>query len=743
MIDKELKEDVTTILRKFGDSGVSVHEIRYALRNTRPSRKQIRKLLHKMAKNNEVVQLESDYYAIGEALKPVRGVLRFIEDVFWVVPDRKEKLAVKIPISDLHIAIAGDSVVAELTSDDGKGHRKGKILSVVKSRGVFRKGVARKTRGGWAIWLNSGEEPVFIEQKEAPRKLKPGDKVRVKIDHRIWRKKQRGFPQQVLTGQIMEISFELGRKDDPRKVFAKIDANERNASRLLDQLAAGMSIDLPFSQRAMNEAKDALVENLQSETYGTDLTKLPFVTIDPDDAKDFDDAVFAESLSDNKIRLWVAIADVSSYVLPDSALDREALDRGFSVYMPGRVYPMLPKSLSENVCSLKPNVIRRVMWVNIDFDHKGVPVRYDVGYGTIRSQKRLTYDQAQAHIDQVNINQVNIDQVNIDQVNIDQVNIDGNTPVSGPIASSIDLLVRLSKILRKKRKRRGMIDLDLPAPKIGLNKDGSNVAFVIPQPRNTAHRMIEESMLAANEAIADLLAKENLPALYRTHSKPAADRLVGLHHVVKLLQLNVKLSSIPKVKELNHVLSFLTGQPKAQILSSLVLRALPRAKYSPTPDIHYGIGAKRYLHFTSPIRRYPDLLVHRGLRAWIDKEKTKKNNKLLEIATRINAAEKIADKASRFADRILSARLMLDNIGKHYQGTISGVSSFGLFVTLLKPYVEGMIPIRSLGNEFFDYIPEKERLLGIASGTSFSLGDEIDVQCVDVNLKDARILFQL
>jgi ribonuclease R len=483
----------------------------------------------------------------------------------------------------------------------------------------------------------------------------------------------------------------------------------------------------------------------ESESFGTtvshtklkdhkDIRHLPLVTIDGEDAKDFDDAVYCEKEAKG-YRLWVAIADVSHYVTPGCALDREALNRGNSTYFPGSVVPMLPEALSNGLCSLKPKVDRLCLVCEMHVDEHGEISEFTFYRGIMESKARLTYTEV-AEI------------------------LKGNETLReqyAPVLKSLKDLHALYEIFHKARRKRGAIDFDTVETRILFDHVGK-IRTIIPQVRNVAHKMIEESMLAANVCAAQFIQKHKRPALYRIHDTPPADKLTGLRHFLAELGLDLSGGAKPHAKDFAKLVERVSKREDRHMIETVMLRSLSQAQYSPKNIGHFGLAYPVYTHFTSPIRRYPDLLVHRTIvdiittkrRTIMDvitsKNKRKPHLTLEEcesIGLQCSESERRSDDATRDASLALKCQFMEDKVGQHFHGVISGVASFGIFVELKDIYVEGMIHVTGLGNEYFDYDPSHHRMIGERTRTMYRLGDPLEVRVTKVDVEAKRIELEL
>jgi ribonuclease R len=491
-------------------------------------------------------------------------------------------------------------------------------------------------------------------------------------------------------------------------------------------LIAIHSYDIPseFPAEAVSLAEAAKPVTLGQRD---DLRAIPLVTIDGADARDFDDAVWAER-DPEKEDGWhaiVAIADVAWYVRPDDALDREAEKRGNSVYFPDRVVPMLPEALSNELCSLKPGVDRACMAVHLWFDNDGHLQRHRFVRGLMRSAARLTYEEAQQAID--------------------AKPSDHTTPLLEPVLRP---LYGAFAALDRARRQRGALDLDLPERRIELD-DGGKVARIEPRERLDSHRLIEEFMITANVAAAETLERLHKPCLYRVHDAPDPAKIAALSEFLAEMGIpGVKLAKgqVIRPRHFNEILRKVAGTAYAAIVPQLVLRSQAQAVYSPVNLGHFGLALRRYAHFTSPIRRYADLVVHRGLIAALnlgEAETPAPEKDLVSIGEHVSMTERRAAAAERSAaDRYISAYLA-DRVGAEFAARVNGVTRAGLFVTLSETGADGLIPIRSLPSDYYDHDQVRHRLVGRRFGRSFSLGDNVTVQLAEANTVTGSLRFNL
>jgi ribonuclease R len=477
--------------------------------------------------------------------------------------------------------------------------------------------------------------------------------------------------------------------------------------------------DLPheFSKKAMALAR-AMPDEVRAEDWKDragavgrkDLRHLPFVTIDGETAKDFDDAVYAEREPGGKnagFRLKVAIADVSHYVRPGDALDEDALERGTSVYFPRRVIPMLPEKLSNGLCSLNPNVDRLAMVCDMAIGPNGKVAHYEFYAAVFRSKARLTYTGVWDMISK------------------------------GKANNDLKTLYEVYKLLAEERSRRGAIDFESVETKMEFDANGK-IVRIVPEPRNEAHRLIEECMLAANVCAGNFLAERGHPVLYRVHDVPAPEKVSALRDFLAELGLTLPGGEKPTPKDYAQLLQKIRPRPDFSLLQTILLRSLKQAVYTPENLGHFGLAFEAYAHFTSPIRRYPDLLVHRAIKAVLANRKYEGVD-WAELGRHCSETERRADDASRDVENWLKCFYMQDQVGGVFEGSVTGVTAFGLFVMLDQYYVDGLVHISELGRDYYRYEANRHMLLGERTGKRYRLADRIKVKLVRVDLETRKI----
>lgn len=499
-----------------------------------------------------------------------------------------------------------------------------------------------------------------------------------------------------------------------------------------EHMAPGMEIQvaihahgIPFEwpEDVVSEVAKIPQKVLESDLKGrTDLRALSFVTIDGEDAKDFDDAVYCYKKPKGGYQLYVAIADVSHYVAEGSALDKEATRRGNSVYFPGKVVPMLPEALSNGLCSLNPHVDRLCMVAEMCISDEGKISRSRFYRAVIHSHARLTYTQVGNWLD-----------------------TGATDEPHQALWPSLESLFSLYKVLLATRKIRGAMDFETTETRIEFDEN-KKIKCIVPVVRNDAHKLIEECMLAANVATARFLEKADIPTLYRVHAAPEEEKIIALRQFLGELGLQLGGGKKPNPKDFQRTMSTIGDRPEKHLIETVMLRSLKQAQYIEVNDGHFGLAYSAYTHFTSPIRRYPDLLIHRAVGHLLDNEPLDKFGYTHEDMNRLgkhtSMTERRADDATREVVSWLKCEYMQDKLGQVFTGCISAVTSFGIFVELDEVFVEGLVHVTSLKNDYYNYDPVKHRLIGARGGQVYHLGDKMTVLVARVDLDERKIDFE-
>jgi len=669
----------------------------------------------------------------GQIIEGRRGQLRAISggdsmvgkvighrDGFGFVSIDGESEDVYLANRQMQQVFDGDTVKVEVTGVDQRGRREGVIVEVVEHNTQQLVGKLMMHRGlPQVVPENTRIQNWLALEDNDVATAKEGDYVMVELTQ------QPGQRQQA-RGRITEV---LG---DRRTVGVATELAIR-------------SHDIPFEwpEAVEEEARRFGSEPAEADkAHRVDLRQLPLVTIDGEDARDFDDAVYCEPKKTGGYRLWVAIADVSHYVQVGSALDQEAHKRATSVYFPDRVVPMLPEALSNGLCSLKPDVDRLTMVCEMTISASGKLSGYVFYEGLIRSHARLTYNEVGALLE------------------LEGVDPKHNTGRNAHLLPQLRYLHDLYKVLRKARSERGAIDFETVETRIVFD-DEKRIEAIVPIRRHDAHKLIEECMLCANVATARALDRSGLEALYRVHSGPSEQKLTNLREFLGEIGLSLQGGEEPSPKDYQMLLSNLGERPDAAVIQTMMLRSLSQAVYHPENEGHFGLHYAGYTHFTSPIRRYPDLLVHRALRYLvrsgggeapacfhkvgdapnIDRKKIYPYDLEALIAQGGNSsvAERRADEASRDVMAFLKCEFLQGHVGSEHEGIITAVTGFGMFVELQDLYIEGLVHITALPQDFYQFDQAHQRLIGERTRRVFQLGDALKVQVLAVNLDQRKI----
>lgn len=597
----------------------------------------------------------------------------------------------------------GDEVEVQIIQLNKVGDAKGRIIRCLQAVKPLVIGRFMKSQSHLAVLpLDRKFLQNIIIPKEHKENAKNGDIVQVEI----LRDDKYRFHQEPV-GKIIEI---LGDFSTPG-IEVKMAIRK-------------FGIPHEWSKAVLKECNKFSKSVVRPKDERTDLTELPLVTIDGEDAKDFDDAVYCEEIPNKGWRLWVAIADVSYYVKPGSALDKEATIRGNSTYFPGSVVPMLPEVLSNELCSLRPNVPRLCMVCQMNINYQGEVMRSSFYRAVMFSKARLTYTEV-AEI------------------------LKGNQTLKDlyqPVLPSLEALHRLYHALHSQRKKRGAIDFDTIETRILFDQSGK-IKSIVPTTRNVAHKMIEESMLAANVCAAKFIQRHKQPALFRIHDRPPQDKLKALREFLSELGLDLPGRNNPTSKDFSDLIESIQDREDRHLIETVMLRSLSQAQYSPKNIGHFGLAYPSYVHFTSPIRRYPDLLVHRTIGQIISSKQKKSSvsagTDLEKVGIQCSEAERRSDEATRNAALALKCHYMQDKVGQHFRGIVSGVANFGIFVELKDIYVEGLIHVTALGNEYFNYDAAHHRMIGDRTRKVYRLGDSLEVRVMRVDIEAKKIDLEL
>ena len=683
----------------------------------------LRRRLRAMERDGQLIYTRRGAYAPVDKLDLVRGRISGHRDGFGFLIPEDGSADLFLSASQMRVVFDGDVVLARVSGVDRRGRREGAVVEVLTRAHPTVVGRLFEESGLSVLVPDNPkiqQQVLVLPDKQG--KARHGQFVQVRID--AW---PTAFRQ--AQGEVVEV---LG-----------------------DYMAPGMEIevalrsyDLPheWPEAVVQEARKLKPEVAEKDkAKRIDLRALPFVTIDGEDARDFDDAVYAEAIPSGGWRLFVAIADVSHYVKVGSALDAEATQRGNSVYFPERVIPMLPEELSNGLCSLNPLVDRLAMVCEMTISKEGELLDYCFYESVIHSQARLTYTKVSQLLEKPNSTEAKFLRQQMPH-----------------LVPHLRQLYALYRVLLAARQVRGAIDFETQETRIVFGAE-RKITEIRPTQRNDAHRLIEECMLCANVATARFLQEHSLPGLYRVHDVPPAEKLEKLRTFLSELGLTLYLGKgEPTPKDYLNLLEQVRERPDFHLIQTVMLRSLSQAVYSPDNAGHFGLNYEAYTHFTSPIRRYPDLLVHRAIRSVIRSKRTTDKVRragasslvkatiypydevrLGELGEQCSMTERRADEATRDVVNWLKCEYMQERVGEQFAGVVTAVTGFGLFVELKDIYVEGLVHITALPGDYYHFDPVHHRLTGERSGRTFRLGDSVDILVARVDLDERRIEFEL
>ncbi|HEX6852427.1 MAG TPA: ribonuclease R [Candidatus Polarisedimenticolaceae bacterium] len=677
---------------------LSLREILRRIDVAREDRPEIRRAAKDLLQDGRIAKTRDNRLIPSTSGGLVRGRLQMHRDGYGFVVPEDGSPDLFIPPKRTAGGMGGDVVAARIVREGPKGEREGEVVSILDRRsrrvvGLFRE----RDRAGIVVSFDP-TNPLDVHIPGAFRMgAKDGEAVTVEV--------LRGTsPWGRAEGKVLEV---LGRPDAPG-VDTEIVARRH-----------GLSMAFADETLEASQALPDAVPREESERRERFDDPAP-VTIDGETARDFDDAIAVQELHGGAFRLFVHIADVAWFVAPGDPLDREARARGTSVYFPDRVLPMFPEALSNDLCSLRPLEDRLVQSAVLDFDPQGEPAGVRFADGVIRSAARLTYGQVGEFLDSGR----------------------RSAAIPAKVAPMLLAADRLRVLLEARRRARGSVDFDLPEPKILLDVEGAMTGIRIEE-RNRAHRMIEEFMLAANEAVAGLLERHEAPCLYRVHEAPDPLKVDTLREFASGFGIDWKVDpERVRPRDLQRLVDAAAGRPEERLVASVALRSMKQARYTAANTGHFGLAAPVYAHFTSPIRRYPDLVVHRALRALRHRRRAALAQlaadleKLGEDCSRL---ERAAEAAEREVLEWKKIAFLAGREGEAFDGVVTGVARFGLFVQLTESLVDGLVRAESLGDDRFEYVESRQELRGSRSGAAFRLGDPLRVVVAKVDTVLRRV----
>ena len=702
-----LKEVILNFMKEEAYKPMEIPEIAKIFNINKNEYKSFKKAIKTMEKEGLLARDESDKLGLAQRMGVITGKIEIHDRGFgFLIPDIEGIKDLFIAKTNLMGAMNGDRVVAKIIKEGRNGKRtEGIIINIVERVNKNIVGIYEDNKSfGFVLPEDKRiQNDIFISKKDR-NGAKKGQIVMVEITR--WPDGKRKNPE----GKVVEI---LGRPGDKG-----ID---------IDIIIRKYNLPEDFPPSVLNSALDIEDFITEDEIKGRlDLRNVKMVTIDGEDAKDLDDAVSIERLENGNFKLGVHIADVTHYVKERSVIDKEAFKRATSVYLIDRVIPMLPKKLSNGICSLNPKVDRLTLSCIMEVNRQGKVVNHTIAQSVIKTNERMTY------------------------TDVTKILRDNDVELIERYKDLVDdfkAMEELCKILRKKRLDRGAIDFDFEECKIILDEKGKPID-IKPYERAIANRMIEEFMLLANETVAEHMEKLKVPFVYRIHENPNAEKLEKFKAFIYNLGYNdITWGEEVNPKALQRVLDKFKGENEETIISTLLLRSMMQARYSPECAGHFGLAADYYCHFTSPIRRYPDLQIHRIIKEYLNKELTENRSKKLvsivdSAAKQSSEMERVAQEAEREVDDLKKAEYMKDRIGEIFEGMISSVTGFGAFVELPNT-IEGLVHITSFRDDYYIYDEDRLILIGERNKKIYRLGDKLKVLCSKVDILSREIYFEI
>ncbi len=673
----------------------------------------LRRRLRAMERDGQLVFTRRQCYALPEKLEMVKGyVIGHKDGHGWVRPEGgKKEDDIVLPHHQMRNVIHGDYVLVQPTDNSKRGRTEGRLVRVLEERKTAIVGRFFLEYGyGYVVPDDSRISQDILIPTEHKAGARMGNVVVVEIT-------DRGSRSRGMMGKVVEVLGENMAPGMETQIAIRTHQIPHEWPDEVDKQIANLGEHVP------EEAKQGRV----------DLRELPLVTIDGEDARDFDDAVYCERKKSGGWRLWVAIADVSYYVRPDTALDSEAINRGNSVYFPSQVVPMLPEVLSNGLCSLNPQVDRLCMVCEMTISASGKMSGYKHYEAVMNSHARLTYNK---------VNDI----------------LEGNSELIERYQNLVPHLTELHnmyQVLKTAREQRGAIEFETVEAKFIFNAE-RKIDRIEPVVRNDAHKIIEECMILANIASASLVEKAKEPALYRIHETPGEERLTSFKDFLGELGLSIEGGLEPSPTDYAELVKKIAERPDKELIQTMLLRSMKQAVYNPDNAGHFGLALKRYAHFTSPIRRYPDLLLHRAIKYLIAKEQGRATDRWTPtggyhysfddmdgFGEQCSMTERRADDATREVADWLKCEYMQDHVGEELEGVIANVTGFGFFVRLTDLHIDGLVHISTLANDYYQFDPIGARLIGESSGMIYRLGDSVKVKVLSVHLDSKQIDFEM
>ncbi len=659
----------------------------------RKEKRELKRLLRHLVERGALFRLKNSMYGIAEELNLVTGTMWCTKSGNgFVMPDKENMRDIFIPARFMKNAFHGDTVMARV-DQTFRGRKEGKIVRIIKRNTHNIIGFTKYQYNSlYIIPEDSRYDNYFkVTKNRIKDEMGDGELVAAVITR---------FPEG---------------SENPECEIVRLFKNGLNNTAAITTFVE-YKYNLPGSFKRSTEAEANSLFMGDTEDR-VDLRHLSHVTIDGETAKDFDDAVYVEK--DRKgYTLYVSIADVSAYVAMDSRLDREAYERGTSIYFPGKVLPMLPKALSNGLCSINPDEDKLALTVQIKFTRNGDIVDNAFWKSIIKSTRRLTYREVEKTI-----------------IDKDRA----TRKVLKPLLTGLDHMAELASLLMDKRKARGSLDFDLPEPEVLLDIEGG-ITNIVRTQRLFSHQLIEEFMVAANEAVARYLRDNRLPAMYRIHEPPEREKIRDIERLMYTLPIKKMKSPDGEAHFLQTLLANVRDTDYEFFVNRVLLRSMKQARYSPVNKGHFGLASECYLHFTSPIRRYPDLICHRSLKGG-HRQKPYTDDALEAMATHLSERERVVMEAERELEDRIRILFMEDKVGGVYQGIISHITSYGFYVELNEIFVEGLVLLADLTNDYYHFEEEKFRLIGRRTRKVFRIGDKITIRVAKADTAANRLHF--
>ncbi|HEY0155700.1 MAG TPA: ribonuclease R [Thermoanaerobaculia bacterium] len=725
-----LHQEIVELLRQRGNRLLGVREIFERLADSDVQREEVDRAVDELEQEGAIIAVRGKRYSLLEFTPYHSGTIKVFNDGHGNVLSGEGEPDIYIDRRSMKGAMNGDLVVVRVDKRTAKRRRirereyiDGEVIRILRRAHRTVVGRFHLEPEPYVVPFDFRIDTDILIEEDATLDAREGEMVNVEIDR---------YPDRtthLASGRVVEV---LGFIGDPG-----VD---------IEVVIRKHHIPHHFPEEVLREAERIEVEVPQEViAQRVDLRDRNIVTIDGETAKDFDDAVEVQLLPNGNYLLGVHIADVAHYVTEGSALDAEAFERATSVYFPGRAVPMLPERLSNGICSLNPKVERLTFSCEMEIDQRGRFINHKIYKSVIRTKERMTYTNVNAILVARGVAAASA----AERDKAAEADAEALLERYGYLVPDFERMHALYEILRNRREQRGSIDFDLPEAEVMLDRAGE-IEAIRPTERNVAHRLIEEFMLSANETVAKELVLSNQPGIYRVHDSPDAQKLEDLKDILKEFKLKLR-GSVEEIRpgELQRVLREVAGRPEERFLTNLVLRSMKRAFYSEQNSGHFALAFEHYCHFTSPIRRYPDLIVHRRLLELITSGPLH-GDRLQEVerahpqyALQSSERERRAEEASREVLEWKKVIFMRDKVGNEYEGIVTGVAPFGLFVELDEIFVQGMVPVATIGGDFWRYHDKEHAMRGESTNRELRLGDRVKIRVESIDEDKKQIEFRL